>query len=85
MENINFTVQENCHAADPMFHKMSQAFDEGGAKGMLMSNLVKISVYHFINILLFIDFIFIIYFTEGFPQVVNYHVQCTRSRLIGQG
>ena len=26
-------------AADPIFHKMSQAFDEGGAKGMLMTNL----------------------------------------------
>ena len=37
--NIN-GVLESDHNADPMFHKMSQAFDEGGAKGMLMTNLV---------------------------------------------
>lgn len=42
MKILNFIVQENAHSADPMFHKMSQAFDEGGAKGMLMSNLVRI-------------------------------------------
>jgi hypothetical protein len=28
-------------AVDPMFHKISKAFDEGGAKGMLMNNLVR--------------------------------------------
>ena len=26
---------------DPLFYKMSKIFDEGGAKGMLMNNLVR--------------------------------------------
>jgi condensin complex subunit 2 len=37
--NINGKIDNQC-AVDPMFHKMSKAFDEGGAKGMLMANLV---------------------------------------------
>jgi condensin complex subunit 2 len=43
VNNINIPAAEregSSSAADPMFHKMSQAFDEGGAKGMLMANLV---------------------------------------------
>ena len=38
-ENLNSASVESEHATDPMFHKMSKAFDEGGAKGMLMNNL----------------------------------------------
>lgn len=38
--NLNGEALDSTHTADPMFHKMSQAFDEGGAKGMLMANLV---------------------------------------------
>lgn len=39
LEKINSVVVEKVQTADPMFHKMSKAFDEGGAKGMLMVNL----------------------------------------------
>jgi condensin complex subunit 2 len=39
-EALNAKVDSD-YNADPMFHKMSQAFDEGGAKGMLMNNLVS--------------------------------------------
>ena len=28
--------------ADPLFHLMSRRFDEGGAKGLLLSNLVAV-------------------------------------------
>lgn len=40
VDHINASKVENDAFVDPMFHKMSQAFDEGGAKGMLMANLV---------------------------------------------
>lgn len=43
INNINLSAGEMAGAsphADPMFHKMSQVFDEGGAKGMLLTNLV---------------------------------------------
>ncbi len=36
---LNAVKLDNDHAVDPLFHKMSLAFDEGGAKGMLMANL----------------------------------------------
>lgn len=36
---LNAVKLENDYSVDPMFHKMSKAFDEGGAKGMLMNNL----------------------------------------------
>ena len=36
---LNAVKLENDYAVDPMFHKISKAFDEGGAKGMLMNNL----------------------------------------------
>ena len=39
---LNATKLEHEYAVDPLFHKMSKAFDEGGAKGMLLYNLVKI-------------------------------------------
>lgn len=38
---LNAVKLENDVAVDPMFHKISKAFDEGGAKGMLMNNLVS--------------------------------------------
>ena len=38
---LNAVKVENDVAVDPMFHKISKAFDEGGAKGMLMNNLVR--------------------------------------------
>ena len=38
-EKLNQAKLESDYNADPMFHKMSLAFDEGGAKGMLMNNL----------------------------------------------
>ena len=39
VDNLNAPKVETLQAADPMFHKMSKAFDDGGAKGMLMANL----------------------------------------------
>lgn len=36
---LNAVKLENDYFVDPMFHKISKAFDEGGAKGMLMNNL----------------------------------------------
>lgn len=39
MNNINLKSYELEFEADPLFHKMSQSFDEGGAKGMLLANL----------------------------------------------
>jgi condensin complex subunit 2 len=40
---LNAVKLENDVAVDPMFHKISKAFDEGGAKGMLMNNLVSVT------------------------------------------
>jgi condensin complex subunit 2 len=40
VDSINAAKIERVQATDPMFHKMSKAFDDGGAKGMLMNNLV---------------------------------------------
>jgi condensin complex subunit 2 len=48
--NLNLSASEMAGAstqADPMFHKMSQVFDEGGAKGMLLTNLVLIFSFAF--------------------------------------
>ncbi|KAF1334096.1 Condensin complex subunit 2, partial [Globisporangium splendens] len=39
LNNINLKNYELEFEADPLFHKMSQLFDEGGAKGMLLANL----------------------------------------------
>uniref|UniRef100_K3X8Z5 Condensin complex subunit 2 n=1 Tax=Globisporangium ultimum (strain ATCC 200006 / CBS 805.95 / DAOM BR144) TaxID=431595 RepID=K3X8Z5_GLOUD len=39
LNNINLKNYELEFEADPLFHKMSQSFDEGGAKGMLLANL----------------------------------------------
>lgn len=49
MNNINLKTYDMEFEADPLFHKMSQSFDEGGAKGMLLANL---SVYEGCKILL---------------------------------
>lgn len=38
-QTLNMTRVEGESVTDPMFQKMSMAFDEGGAKGMLMNNL----------------------------------------------
>lgn len=48
LQNINLSSSDMAGAspsADPMFHKMSQVFDEGGAKGMLLTNLVEFLFY----------------------------------------
>ena len=39
VKNLNAVAVDTLQATDPMFHKMSKAFDDGGAKGMLMANL----------------------------------------------
>jgi condensin complex subunit 2 len=44
VENINAPVLDTANFTDPLFHKMSKAFDEGGAKGMLMYNMVSYSI-----------------------------------------
>lgn len=49
LKNINLKAYDTECEADPLFHKMSQSFDEGGAKGMLLANL---SVYDGCKILL---------------------------------
>lgn len=41
VDTINAAKIERIQVTDPMFHRMSKAFDEGGAKGMLMNNLVS--------------------------------------------
>ena len=38
-KNLNAIKVDGENVTDPMFQKMSKAFDEGGAKGMLMNNL----------------------------------------------
>ena len=37
--NINMSKLDAAYDIDPLFHKMSKAFDEGGAKGLLLGNL----------------------------------------------
>jgi condensin complex subunit 2 len=37
--NINMNKLESAFDIDPLFHKMSKKFDEGGAKGLLLANL----------------------------------------------
>lgn len=39
IDNITLKKMDSDYAVDPLFHKMSAAFDEGGAKGMLLNNL----------------------------------------------
>ena len=41
VDSLNNTSGDNTQTTDPLFHKMSKAFDEGGAKGMLMNNMVS--------------------------------------------
>lgn len=44
VSNINAAKIERVQSTDPMFLKMNKAFDDGGAKGMLMTNLVSIII-----------------------------------------
>jgi condensin complex subunit 2 len=37
--NINLNKLDSAYDIDPLFHKMSKTFDEGGAKGLLLVNL----------------------------------------------
>ena len=37
--NINMSRLDSAYDIDPLFHKMSKSFDEGGAKGLLLGNL----------------------------------------------
>jgi len=39
VDNINISKLEQDYDIDPLFHKMSKTFDEGGAKGLLLVNL----------------------------------------------
>lgn len=38
---LNMVKLEHDYGVDPMFQKMAKAFDEGGAKGMIMYNMVR--------------------------------------------
>ena len=37
--NINMSRLDSAYDIDPLFHKMSKSFDEGGARGLLLGNL----------------------------------------------
>ena len=50
VDSINAVNIDRMRATDPMFSKMTEAFDEGGARGMLMTNLVSQSK-HNINLI----------------------------------
>lgn len=39
LANINLNRLDSAFDIDPLFHKMSKTFDEGGAKGLLLANL----------------------------------------------
>eukprot|EP01082_Thalassiosira_pseudonana_P002868 g3629.t1 g3629 contig12:2454048-2455803(+) len=39
LANINMSKLDSAYDIDPLFHKMSKSFDEGGAKGLLLGNL----------------------------------------------
>ncbi|KAL3937125.1 MAG: hypothetical protein SGBAC_007692 [Bacillariaceae sp.] len=39
LANINIAKLDEAFDIDPLFHKMSKTFDEGGAKGLLLANL----------------------------------------------
>jgi len=39
LANINMNKLDSAYDIDPLFHKMSKKFDEGGAKGLLLANL----------------------------------------------
>lgn len=40
LRSIQMDSSEMTYDADPLFHLMSRRFDEGGVKGLLLSNLV---------------------------------------------
>ena len=50
VDSINAVNIDRMRATDPMFSKMTEAFDEGGARGMLMTNLVSQSTHQIILI-----------------------------------
>jgi condensin complex subunit 2 len=39
-ESLNAVKVEHEYSFDPLFQKLSNAFDDGGAKGMLLYNMV---------------------------------------------
>lgn len=41
LRSIQMDSSEMSYEADPLFHIMSRRFDEGGVKGLLLSNLVR--------------------------------------------
>jgi condensin complex subunit 2 len=49
VDSINSASMDDTQSTDPMFHKMSKAFDEGGARGMLMNNMVSLSFFNAIT------------------------------------
>lgn len=51
VDNLNAVKLENDYTVDPLFHKLSKAFDDGGAKGMLMNNMVSYCLMYLSNIL----------------------------------
>lgn len=42
LQSIQMDASAVVFDADPLFHLMSRRFDEGGAKGLLLSNLVAV-------------------------------------------
>lgn len=50
-ENLNTVKLEHEYSFDPMFQKMSKAFDEGGAKGMLLYNMVGLCKFSLLKII----------------------------------
>jgi hypothetical protein len=50
LESIQMDTSELVYEADPLFHVMSRKLDEGGAKGLLLANLVYYYYYYILNI-----------------------------------
>jgi condensin complex subunit 2 len=46
---LNIVKLEHDYAFDPSFQKLSKAFDEGGARGMLLYNMVSEEYYYYID------------------------------------
>lgn len=47
LRSIQMDSTEITYDADPLFHLMSRRFDEGGVKGLLLSNLVCIVLLNY--------------------------------------
>jgi hypothetical protein len=72
---LNQEELECDHLADPLFHKMSQAFDEGGAKGMLMNNMVNnYTTYCIFTIYCLYVYIFIYFLCYSVYQRILQHL-----------